>query len=83
MLTAVVFTAFIDAKSLSFRFPVISFVCHSMPKVIFPELRDVGFIDPLLSGLAISNNYRIYVINTSTYTTVLLLADCRAAGSAN
>lgn len=56
-----------------------------MPKVIFPELRDFGFIDPLLSGLAISNNYRIYVINTSMLlnTTVLLLADCKAAGSAN
>jgi hypothetical protein len=52
MLAAVVFTAVIDAKSLSFRFPATSFVCDCIPKVIFPELGDIRFIDPLLSGFA-------------------------------
>ena len=46
------FQNFIDTNSFSFRFPAISFVCHFIPTVIFPELGDVKFMDSLLSGLA-------------------------------
>ena len=46
------FKIVIDTNSFSFRFPSISFVCHFIPKVIFPELGDVKFKDSLLSGLA-------------------------------
>jgi hypothetical protein len=50
MLTAA-FQIVIDTNSFSFRFPAISFVCHITPKVIFPELGDVKFMDSLLFGL--------------------------------